>query len=95
MWIRSQGMKTLVNASEFRIYEERKEFSICSRIDVLGHYSTEEKAMKVMDGIQACLCRGTKSYHTVEPVSVINGFTPYKIEREHVFQMPKDDEVDL
>ena len=95
MWIRSQDMKTLVNASEFRIYKERKEYSICSRVEVLGTYSTEKKAMKVMDGIQNCLCRGTKSYHPVEPLSVINGFPPYKIEREHVFQMPKDDEVDL
>ena len=95
VWIRSQDRKTLVDASDFRIYEEHKGFSICARIDVLGYYSTEEKAMKVMDGIQNCLCRGTKSYHTVEPVSVINGFQPYKIEREHVFQMPQDDEVEV
>lgn len=95
MWIRSQDMKTLVNASEFRIYEERKEFSICSRIELLGKYSTEEKAMKVMNAIQYKICFGTKSYHPVEPVTVNNGFTPYKIEREHVFQMPKDDEVDV
>ena len=93
MWIRSQDRKILINASDLRIHEERKGFYICSRIDVLGTYSTEEKAMKVMDGIQDFLYKGTKSYHSVEPVSVINGFTPYKIEREHVFQMPKDDEV--
>lgn len=93
MWIRSQDRKILINASDLRIHEERKGFYIRSRIDVLGTYSTEEKAMKVMDGIQDFLYKGTKSYHSVEPVSVINGFTPYKIEREHVFQMPKDDEV--
>ena len=86
-------MKKLVNVSDFRIYEEYKGFSICSKIDVLGNYSTEEKAMKVMNAIQYKICFGTKSYHPVETVTVNNGFTPYKIEREHVFQMPKDDEV--
>ena len=45
--------------------------------------------LHLMDMIQNCLCKETKSYIPVEPLSV---FT-YKIEREHVFQMPKDGEV--
>ena len=95
MWIRSQNRNILVNADKFSVSKEHEVFRIYSVNSFLGEYSTEKKAMKVMDGIQNCLCRGTKSYHPVEPLSVINGFPPYKIEREHVFQMPKDDEVDL
>lgn len=95
MWIRSQDRKTLLNVDAFYIGSSEKGYVICSANRLLGTYSTEKKTMNVMDGIQNCLCRGTKSYHTVEPVSVINGFQPYKIEREHVFQMPKDDEVEV
>ena len=95
MWIRSQDRTKLVDASELNICSSYKVVGIYAGINALGMYSTEEKAMKVMDGIQNCLLKGTKSYHPVEPVSVINGFPPYKIEREHVFQMPNDDEVDL
>ena len=91
MWIRSQDGKTLSNVNNFYVRVIGKGYAISSDKFDLGKYSTEEKAMNVMDGIQNSLCRGTKSYHTVEPVSVINGFQPYKIEREHVFQMPKDD----
>ena len=95
MWIRSQDWKTLVNADKFSVSKEHDVFRIYSVNYFLGEYSTEENAMKVIDGIQNCLCRGTKSYHPVEPLSVINGFPPYKIEREKVFQMPKDDEVEV
>ena len=45
--------------------------------------------LHLIDMIQNCLYKETKSYIPVEPLSV---FT-YKIEREHVFQMPKDGEV--
>ena len=95
MWIRTQDRNILINADKFSVSKEHEVFRIYSVNYFLGEYSTEKKAMKVMDGIQNCLCRGTKSYHPVEPLSVINGFPPYKIEREHVFQIPKDDEVDL
>lgn len=95
MWIRSQDGKTLSNVNNLYVRVIGKGYAISSDKCDLGKYSTEKNAMKVIDGIQNCLCRGTKSYHTVEPVSVINGFPPYKIEREHVFQMPNDDEVDL
>lgn len=45
--------------------------------------------LHMIDMIQNCLYKETKSYIPVEQLSV---FT-YKIEREHVFQMPKDGEV--
>ena len=43
MWIRSQDRNMLINESYFRIYKERKEYSICSRVEALGTYSTEKK----------------------------------------------------
>ena len=95
MWIRSQDGKTLSNVNDLYVRVIGKGYAISSDKCDLGKYSTEQKALNVMDGIQNCLCRGTKSYHPVEPLSVINGFPPYKIEREKVFQMPKDDEVEV
>ena len=96
MWIRSQGKALLIDADRFFVDEESDGRSyIYVNGNPVASYSTHERAMKVMDGIQNCLCRGTKSYHPVEPLSVINGFPPYKIEREKVFQMPKDDEVEV
>ena len=38
MWIRSQDRNRLINESYFRIYKERKEYSICSRVEALGTY---------------------------------------------------------
>ena len=52
MWIRSQDRKILTNESYFRIYKECKEYSVCSRVEALGTYSTEKKALKVMDMIE-------------------------------------------
>lgn len=43
MWIRSQDRNMLINESYFRIYKERKEYSISSRVEVLGTYSTEKR----------------------------------------------------
>ena len=85
MWIRSQDMKTLVNASEFRIYEERKEFSICSRIELLGKYSTEEKALKVMDMIEDTIlkCEAMRT-----------GYAEYDF-GAFVFDMPADKDVEV
>lgn len=86
MLIRSQDRKILVNASDFRIYEEHKGFSICARIDVLGYYSTEEKAMKVIDMIEEAI---------IYCEAMMNIDTIFFDERKIVFQMPKDDEVDV
>ena len=84
VWIRSQDRNILINESYFRIYKERKGFSICSRIDCLGTYSTEEKAMKVMDMIHRRIECAIKFYE----ISKI-----FSNESEYVFDMPKDEEV--
>ena len=84
MWIRSQDRNMLINESYFRIYKERKGFSICSRIDVLGTYSTEEKAMKVIDMIHSRIEKTTKYYEKS---------LQFTYGSEYVFEMPEDEEV--
>ena len=78
MWIRSQGRKTLLNASEFHIVERYGEFGVYAGAVVLGNYSTEEKAMKVMDMIESAIIE-----HEIA-----------KAKSKIIFYMPKDDEVD-
>lgn len=85
MWIRSQDRNTLINESYFRIYKERKGFSICSRIDVLGTYSTEEKAMNVMDMIEDAI---------LECECMRTGHAEYDF-GAFVFDMPDDKDVEV
>ena len=89
IWVRSQDKKNLTEASTFRICEgfrggkiahytidtdvQYNEFSI-----ELGEYSTEEKALKVLDMIQGLIL-----------YTYYGGTEPKKL-----FQMPQDDEVE-
>ena len=84
MWIRSQDRKTLVNADKFSISKEHEVFRIYSVNSFLGEYSTEEKAMEVMNMIQRRIELAIKFY---EISSVFSN------ESEYVFNMQKDDEV--
>ena len=84
MWIRSQDRKQLVNADKFSISKEHEVFRIYSVNSFLGEYSTEEKAMEVMNMIQRRIELAIKFY---EISSVFSN------ESEYVFNMPKDDEV--
>lgn len=52
MWIRSQGLTVLVNAKEMCIEDKTK---IWAEGYLIGKYSTEEKALKVLDDIEGCL----------------------------------------
>lgn len=85
MWIRSQDCKKLVNASDLFIHEEHKVFAIRSRIDVLGTYSTEAKAIKVMDMIEDTIlkCEAMRT-----------GYAEYDF-GAFVFDMPEDSEVEV
>lgn len=49
MWIRSQSLAVLVKANEICIEDKTKIWAGCSFI---GEYSTEEKALKVLDRIE-------------------------------------------
>lgn len=85
MWIRSQDRKILINASDLRIHEERKGFYIRSRIDVLGSYSSEEKALKVIDMIEDTIlkCEAMRT-----------GYAEYDF-GAFVFDMPADKDVEV
>lgn len=85
MWIRSQDRKILINASDLRIHEERKGFYIRSRIEVLGTYSTEEKALKVIDMIEDTIlkCEAMRT-----------GYAEYDF-GAFVFDMPADKDVEV
>ena len=86
MWIRSQDRKTLVNADKFSVSKEHEVFRIYSVNYFLGEYSTREKAMKAMDMIEDAI---------IKYESMINVDTIFFDERKIVFQIPKDDEVDV
>ena len=78
MWIRSQDRTKLVDASELNICSSYKVVGIYAGINALGMYSTEEKAMKVMDMIEDAIIE----HEIAKPKSKI------------IFYMPKDYEVD-
>lgn len=82
IWIRSQNGKTLTNVGEIYIGRSSKSWDIrTGRGFNLGCYSTEEKALKVLDMI----CEKIKiAEFNVEPIFyVVN----------QIFQMPQDNEV--
>ena len=88
VWIRSQDRTKLVDASELNICSSYKVVGIYAGINALGMYSTEEKAMKVMDMIHSKLRFCTEKYTKVSPVLAWK-------KHEVVFQMPQDDEVEV
>ena len=88
MWIRSQDRKRLLNASDFHVVSSYEGFGIISCIYALGYYSTEEKAMKVMDMIQNAIT-GTRFEFT----DIVRDCDLAGIEIHNVFNMPKDEEV--
>ena len=88
MWIRSQDRKKLLNASDFHVVSSYEGFGIISCIYALGYYSTEEKAMKVMDMIQNAIT-GTRFEFT----DIVRDCDLAGIEIHNVFNMPQDSEV--
>ena len=88
MWIRSQDRKKLLNASDFHVVSSLEGFGIISGLYALGYYSTEEKAMKVMDMIQNAIT-GTRFEFT----DIVRDCDLAGIEIHNVFNMPQDSEV--
>lgn len=88
MWIRSQDRKRLLNASDFHVVSSYEGFGIISCLYALGYYSTEEKAMKVIDMIQNAIT-GTRFEFT----DIVRDCDLAGIEIHNVFNMPQDSEV--
>lgn len=94
MWIRSQTKNALVNINFIRIINDGNYCLICGATIYgydyeLGFYSTEEKAMKVLDMIQNAIT-GTRFEFT----DIVRDCDLAGIEIHNVFKMPKDEEVE-
>ena len=94
-WIRSQNKKILM---EIRQVEISKYNNIIigfnNHFETLGSYSTEEKALKVLDMIQEAINGKKKTYYSSSGVGkqlVKNEY--YDNTSNMVYQMPNDEEV--
>lgn len=92
MWIRSQDKSRLIKAKNvIEIIDQghvlSTDFSFKWRIYVnqvkVGEYSSEEKALKVLDDIQR------------EILKIMSNGTTFGFEPPKIFLMPQDDEVEV
>lgn len=90
MWIRSQSKRQLVNANELYIGKREKNHFISTGRNDLGTYSSEEKAIKVLDMIQDFEIR-----HQANLLLAIYREPNGNAEENMVFQMPQDSEVEV
>ena len=96
MWVRSQSKDVLVNINEVCFYKIKKDSKFIYQFRcygygnyyILGYYSTEEKAMKVMDMIKNAIT-GTRFEFT----DIVRDCDLAGIEIHNVFNMPHDSEV--
>lgn len=88
MWIRSQDRKKLTEIHDVTIYHDKQIWAGCSFI---GEYSTEEKALKVLDEIQTCIM--TEHRFCTEDVNCIGKY--FTKEYKEIYQMPQDEEVEV
>lgn len=87
MWIRSQDRKILTEIHGLDIDDINQ---IWDGSSLLGKYSSEEKALKVLDEIQG-------KFECPYPSRVTPAFGTncyHLIEKGQFYQMPQDDEVD-
>ena len=98
MIIRSQNKKSIVNIDNtFEISVHDKKVVVSgsySAVGLLGTYSTEEKAIKVLDMIQKEY--GRHYYGEGGSLATINHYVePFAFIPPKVFQMPSDEEVEV
>ena len=87
MWIRSQDRKKLTEIHDATIYHDTQIWGGCSFI---GEYSTEEKALDVLDEIKDAI--EDTFYYNIENL----GCGSYALKKGcEIYQMPQDDEVGL
>lgn len=99
MWIRNQDKHFLVNACAFEISDDDVFDGVNYLIIglsnntsyLLGKYSTEEKALKVLDEIQKYIGR-ERFYSTTKGISEQQSIS---IENTNVFKMPQDEDVKI
>ena len=92
MWIRSQNKKILMDCKKIEITRNNIIVGFNGNFETLAIYSTEEKALKVLDMIEKRIIIGNKITKTFD--SYLMDYTNnYNIE-DYVFQMPKDEDVE-
>ena len=92
MWIRSQDKETLILAEEissWRDANDSKLFYVSAYSNILGTYSSREKALKVLDMIQGCITGNVLQSYEIARDCPLAG-----IEFNGVFNMPQDNEVE-
>lgn len=91
MWIRSQGKALLIDVDRLFVDEESDGRSyIYANGNPVASYSTHERAMKVIDMIQNAIT-GTRFEFT----DIVRDCDLAGIEIHNVFNMPKDNEVEV
>lgn len=111
MLIRSQDKSRLLslnNTRELRFWECAQGFNITDCVCPIGHYSTREKAMKVLDMIQEAYADAELIPMTVPNIGKMFAEAPASKENEllaetigemiknkMIFQMPEDGSVEV
>ncbi|WP_270432542.1 hypothetical protein [Holdemanella biformis] len=87
MWIRSQDLKILTEIHDLDIDGANQIWNGCS---LLGKYSSEEKALEVLDEIQKVI--SDKRYCAIDNVTRKSYILNKGV---HVYQMPQDEDVEV
>ena len=94
MIIRSQDKKKLFNLEQIRKIDCETNMIIVDDVSILGEYSTEEKAIKVLDMIQEEY--GKHLYGQGGAMATADYYVPpFAFIPPKVFQMPSDEEVEV
>ena len=88
MWIRSQNKYLLININYVNVDESNR---IWGDSACLGEYSTEEKALKVLDEIQERIEYPEASL--ISPTKLQNYYRLSSV--GHFYQMPQDEDVEV
>lgn len=87
MWIRSQDRKTLIEIHKVELDDLNEMY--CNGL-FIGEYSTEEKALKVLDEIKDAI--EDTFYYNIENL----GCGSYTLKKGcEIYEMPQDDEVEV
>ena len=87
MWIRSQNKRILTEINDVEIDGGFKLWGSCL---LIGEYSTEEKALKVLDEIQNAV--ENTNYYNIDNLCL----GTYALKRgSQVYEMPQDEEVEV
>lgn len=96
MWIASPEKTLIIDGDRFFVDEESDGRSyIYVNGNPVASYSTHERAMEVIDMIQKQIVFCSERYEIVRPVLRSDCFEPYWKKCEVVFQLPKDDDVEV